>query len=58
MNYLQGNSIWFGKLPFVNAVSPDNLTWENTETYNVGLDVTLLNGKLALTADAYIKNIK
>lgn len=56
MNYLQGNSIWFGKLPFVNAVSPDNLTWENTETYNIGLDVTLLNGKLALTADAYIKN--
>lgn len=56
MNYLQGNSIWFGKLPFVAAVSPENLTWENTETYNIGLDVTLLNGKLALTADAYIKN--
>ncbi len=56
MNYLQGGNIWFGKLPFVNAVSPQNLTWENTETYNVGLDVTLLNGRLALTADAYIKN--
>lgn len=56
MNYLQGNSIWFGKLPFVRAKSPDDLSWENTETYNIGLDVMLLNGKLALTADAYIKN--
>lgn len=56
MNYLQGNTIWFGKIPFVSAVSPYDLTWENTETYNFGLDVTILNGKLALTADAYIKN--
>ena len=56
MNYLQGNTIWFGKLPYVQAVSPGELTWENTETYNVGLDVTLLNGRLALTADAYVKN--
>lgn len=56
MNYVQGNNIWFGKLPFVTAVSPSDLTWENTETYNFGLDVTMLNGRLALTADAYIKN--
>ena len=56
MNYLQGDNVWFGKLPFVSPVSPDNLTWENTETYNVGLDLTLLNGKLNVTADAYIKN--
>ena len=56
LNYLQGNNLWFGKLPFVSAVSPDDLTWENTETYNIGLDVTLLKGRLSLTADAYIKN--
>lgn len=56
MNYLQGNNIWFGKLPFVSAVSPENLTWENTETFNIGLDLTLLNGRLNVTADAYIKN--
>lgn len=56
MNYLQGNTIWFGKQPYAEAKSPTNLTWENTGTYNVGLDVTLLNGRLALTADAYIKN--
>lgn len=56
MNYLQGNSIWFGKLPFVSAVSPKYLTWENTETYNFGLDLMLLSGRISLTADAYIKN--
>jgi TonB-linked SusC/RagA family outer membrane protein len=56
MNYLQGNNIWLGKLPYVSAVSPDNLTWENTETFNAGLDLILLNGKLNFTADAYIKN--
>lgn len=56
MNYLQGNNIWFGQMPFVNAVSPANLTWENTETYNIGLDISVLNGRLTITADAYIKN--
>ena len=56
MNYLQGNNSWFGQLPYVNAVSPTNLTWENTETYNIGLDLSLLNGRLTMTADAYVKN--
>jgi len=55
-NYLQGNNIWFGQIPFVEAVSPTNLTWENTETYNIGLDISVLNGRLTLTADAYVKN--
>lgn len=56
MNYLQGNNIWFGRLPNVTAVSPDNLTWESTETFNAGLDLSLFNGKLSLAADAYVKN--
>ncbi len=56
MNYLQGNNIWFGQMPYVNAVSPTNLTWENTETHNIGLDLSLLNGRLTMTADAYVKN--
>lgn len=56
MNYLQGNNIWFGQLPNVTAVSPTDLTWESTETFNAGLDLSLLNGKLTLTADAYVKN--
>ena len=56
MNYVSNNSPWFGSMPYVQAVSPANLTWENTETYNIGLDVSLLNGRLTLTADAYVKN--
>ena len=56
MNYVMNNSPWFGSMPYVQAISPANLTWENTETYNIGLDVSLLNGRLTLTADAYVKN--
>lgn len=55
MNYVSNNSPWFGSMPYVQAISPANLTWENTETYNIGLDVSLLNGKLTFTADAYVK---
>lgn len=58
MNYLQGNNIWFGRLPNVKAISPSDLTWESTETFNVGLDMSLFNGKLSLTADAYVKKYK
>ena len=56
MNYVSNNSPWFGSMPYVQAISPANLTWENTETYNIGLDVSLWNGQLTFTADAYIKN--
>lgn len=56
MNYLQGGNIWFGQLPNVSAVSPVSLTWENSETYNVGLDLALFKNRLTLTADAYVKN--
>ncbi|MDR0891113.1 MAG: TonB-dependent receptor [Mediterranea sp.] len=56
MNYIQGGNIWFGKLPFVSAVSPENLTWENTETYNFGADLSLFNGRFTFNIDGYVKN--
>ena len=56
MNYILNGVPWMGSMPYTNAVSPANLTWENTETYNVGLDISLLKGALTLTADAYVKN--
>lgn len=56
MNSVINNSPWFGSMPNVMAISPYNLTWENTETYNVGLDLRMFNGTLTFTADAYIKN--
>lgn len=56
LNYLQGGNIWFGQLPYARPVSPSNLQWEKSETYNLGLDLSLWNGALTLTADAFIKN--
>lgn len=40
------------------AVLPDGLTWETTTTQNFGLDLMLLNYKLIVTADYYIRNTK
>lgn len=32
----------------------DSLTWEKTDSYNVGLDVNLLKNRIVITADAYM----
>ena len=37
-----------------NFANPD-LKWETSEQYNIGLDLGLWKGRLALTADAYLK---
>ena len=39
------------------SVMPNSgLTWETTTQYNAGIDLSFWEGRLALTADAYIKN--
>jgi len=58
MNYVQGTEWWMGSITGNAWVSPVNLTWETTETSNIGLDATFLGGKLALTADAFIQQTK
>lgn len=35
---------------------PEQLTWERTATYNLGLDADMFNGRLGLTFDIYRKN--
>ncbi|EKU88975.1 SusC/RagA family TonB-linked outer membrane protein [Bacteroides oleiciplenus] len=35
-----------------------NLSWESTEQTNIGLDLTLLNGRVSVTAEYYIKKTK
>ncbi len=45
----------------VNAVVPQkipnpNVRWENVEQGNIGIDASLLNNRISITADAYIKN--
>ena len=45
----------------VNAIAPSvmpnpNVRWEEVEQYNVGADLTMINGRINLSLDAYIKN--
>ncbi|MCQ2115060.1 MAG: TonB-dependent receptor [Bacteroidales bacterium] len=46
------------KFKYTNAPSPvpDGLTWERNTTYNLGLDLEFLNGRLNFVADIYRKN--
>jgi TonB-linked SusC/RagA family outer membrane protein len=39
----------------IPAVLPDGLTWETSTTTNLGLDLTMLSGRLTFTGDAYIR---
>jgi len=48
----------YGKGFSVSNLADENLKWETTYQYNLGLDMGLLNNKLTLTVDAYKKNTK
>lgn len=55
INYVSGadQQKWFGSIQ--TAFASPNIKWENTKTFNVGLDLGLLNNRLNLTADYFIK---
>ncbi len=57
INYIEGSGSnetwWQGAMTGIAWVSPLNLTWEETSTSNIGLDVALFNSKLTLSADYY-----
>jgi len=52
----------FNNLPGVTVSAPglvsSNLTWEEVQTKNIGLDYALLNGRLSGSADYFITNTK
>ena len=50
-----GNTV-IGSVP-ARIANPD-LTWESTEQYNAGADISVLDGNLSLTVDAYYKRTK
>lgn len=63
--YLSTMSVSKSSTPFdgsqVNKVSdpsviPDNLTWETVSTYDVGLDMDVLQSRLSFSGDYYIRN--
>jgi TonB-linked SusC/RagA family outer membrane protein len=41
-----------------NTVANPDLTWETTHTYDAGIDLSVLKGRLSLTADVYLKKTK
>ena len=43
---------------FPNNMSNDNLKWETTEQWNVGLDLSFIDSRIKLTADWYLKNTR
>ncbi|MCD7937431.1 MAG: TonB-dependent receptor [Tannerellaceae bacterium] len=58
VNYTQGSSWWQGGMSGINWVSPENLTWEETSTFNAGVDMSFLNGRINFTADVYTQETK
>jgi TonB-linked SusC/RagA family outer membrane protein len=61
-----GNYLWQGTYvtgadyagdPGVRAgsIPVDNLTWESTEQYNAGIDLSVLDSRISFTADVYLK---
>lgn len=45
-----------GAIPI--TIGNDNLSWERTMTYNIGIDLSLFDRRLNLVVDAYIKQTK
>lgn len=53
-SYLAYN--YFGLSSVLRNLGNDNLEWQTTKDYNVGIDLTLLNNRLNITADYYHKS--
>jgi TonB-linked SusC/RagA family outer membrane protein len=58
INYIEGGKLWLGAIPGYDWVSPIGLTWEETETSNIGLDLAFLNNRLSVSTDYYIRETK
>ena len=56
--FYQGNNVVSSITAAQFAYSIHDITWEVTETANVGLDAYFLNNRLMLTADVYQKRTK
>ncbi|MDJ1499192.1 TonB-dependent receptor [Xanthocytophaga agilis] len=52
-NYQGGNGIDGGIVP--NVIGNDKLKWETTNQYDAGLDIGLLDNRITVTADVYLK---
>lgn len=56
-NYAYGyNGVPAVSLDFNKGLTNNSLSWEKSIQKNLGLDMTLFNGRITMVADAYIKN--
>lgn len=55
-NYNFNNSIAIGQS--AASLANENLRWERTREWNLGAEIGLFDGKIALTADYYIKDTR
>ncbi|WP_066627491.1 SusC/RagA family TonB-linked outer membrane protein [Labilibacter marinus] len=55
-NYPIGGQAMPGTYP--SAIDNNTLKWEESEQTNLGLDFSMLNGRVQLTADAYLRQTK
>jgi TonB-linked outer membrane protein, SusC/RagA family len=55
INYVTGEDQqkWFGAIQ--TAYASPFIKWENTKTYNIGVDAGFFNNKLSFTADYFVK---
>jgi len=54
-SYLNTNLTQFGPGVLQANIPNPNVQWEATESYNAGLDIGLIKGRIELVVDAYIK---
>jgi TonB-dependent starch-binding outer membrane protein SusC len=52
-NYVFGNQVASGKV--LSGIGNNNLTWETTKSYDLGLDLELFNNRISFTYDYYWK---
>lgn len=55
-NYVLGNTVATGIGP--NQIANPDLSWETTSQADLGVDISLFNSRISLTADAYLKRTR
>ena len=56
--FYQGNNVVSQQTAAQQKYAIQNISWETTETFDVGLDANFLNNRLRFTGDYYKKNTK
>ena len=55
-NYSQGGNLSTGYVP--SSRNNDELGWQKTDSWNVGLDLSFFRNRISLAVDYYVKNIR